>query len=90
MNQKLQKLLAINDVLAESSKIKETLFNELLDGATDDTIFLRRCRMISQLAGVESQLLKKIYQFDTDDINDYIVGTKNLINELHATASRNA
>jgi hypothetical protein len=90
MNQKLQKLLAINDVLAESNKIKENLFNELLDGATDDIIFLRRCRMISQLASAESQTLKKIYQFETDDLEDYKNGVAALISELRVVTSRNA
>jgi hypothetical protein len=90
MNQKLQKLLAVDDVLTESNKIRETLFNELLDSATDDIIFLRRCRMISQLASAESQALKKIYQFETDNLEDYKNGVAALISELKVVTSRNA
>lgn len=47
------------------------LEKELQEKASDPVIFKRRFRMLSQLTDYQSQIYKKIYNFDTEDLNDY-------------------
>jgi hypothetical protein len=61
----LQRFLQISD------KNKRRLMRELIDNATDDIITMRRFRMLEQLARFESQIINKIYHFETDDVADF-------------------
>ncbi len=90
MKHKFYKILAINCLIDESSKIKQELFNEILVHGSDSIIFMRRFRMLRQLSDFEEQMTNKIYQFKTNDHKDYMTGINFLIKELHTIASRNA
>jgi len=90
MNNKICKLASAKQFLEHSTKIKFQLFDELINGATNDIIFKRRFRMISQLDDFESQAIKKIYQFDSDNPEDYQQGLNRLLIELNNVTSRNA
>jgi len=54
------------------TEVREKLFTELVDDATDPTIFKRRLRMIRHVNMYQNQLIKKIEAFETDDVNDLI------------------
>jgi hypothetical protein len=67
---------------------KVTLQKELLARASDPTILKRRFRMIGQLAEYEAQIYKKIYEFSSDDVTDYVLATNDIIYELHSVTDR--
>jgi hypothetical protein len=87
---KYYQLLAINSLVKESARQKKLLFDELVESATDDVIFKRRIRMLTQLNQFESQLLKKIQNFKTEDVTDFVDGIDFMIQELNSITSRNA
>jgi hypothetical protein len=61
------------DIVGRLINNQRTLLEkELQEKASDPVIFKRRFRMLSQLADYESQIYKKIYNFVTDDVCDYI------------------
>lgn len=65
---------------------RAALQKELFELATDDVLLRRRYRMLSQLAQYESQIYKKIYQFHSNEINDYRDAVAIVIRELtHVT-----
>jgi hypothetical protein len=70
MNNTLFKLHLLNEFLSESQKHRQLLLDELIDNATDPVIKKRRFRMLSNLSTFEAVVIKKIFEFDTDDIND--------------------
>ena len=45
--------------------------------------------MIAQLADYESQIYKKIYKFNSSNINDYVEAVERIIMEVHDVVSRN-
>ena len=57
------------DVIAEE---KQRLRQEQIERAGDPIIRMRRFRMLHQLCDYESQMIKKIDQFQTDDLADLI------------------
>jgi hypothetical protein len=64
--------LSLIDIVGRLINNQRTLLEkELQEKASDPVIFKRRFRMLSQLADYESQIYKKIYNFDTEDFNDY-------------------
>lgn len=89
MKHKFQKLVLLKHLLDNSSTAKARLFDELIDTATDDNIYMRRFRIISQLNEFESQIIKKIYQFDTANTNDIVDGISLITQELKIIVSRN-
>jgi len=50
---------------------REKLIDELIDNATNDTLVMRRFRMIHELSSFESSMTKKIYNFQTNDVEDF-------------------
>jgi hypothetical protein len=44
--------------------------NELITYATDPVLYTRRLRMLEHLSEYESQILRKIQMFETDDVED--------------------
>lgn len=71
-NTKFFKIKLIKKLLDHTEQIRKMLFAELLDNATDPTITKRRLRMIRHLNLYESQLIKKIEDFQTTDPTDLI------------------
>jgi hypothetical protein len=61
----------LKDFLNETQKARQQLFNELVANATDPVVFMRRYRMLAQLSLLESQLIEKIYNIDTDCEDDF-------------------
>lgn len=51
---------------------RSKLLDELIAYSTDSVRYRRRYRMLRQLNELHGQLIDKIYQFDTDDINDFM------------------
>jgi len=90
LNHKFQKIVLAAELLEHSENAKKELLNELLELGTDDIYFMRRFRMLQQLADFESQIIKKIYQFNTDDDSDYLDISSILSKELLTVVSRNA
>ncbi len=49
---------------------RQKLLDELIDEGTDPVVVKRRMRMIANLSEYQSQIITKLMNFDTDDIND--------------------
>jgi hypothetical protein len=64
------KLNLTHSFLSECASLKQQLLDELIIYATDPIRRMRRMRMISQLCQYESQILQKIQNFSTDDVED--------------------
>jgi hypothetical protein len=69
-NIKYYKILLVNQFLQLTNQARTQLLDELAIYATDPTKYHRRFRMLTQLSQLENQIIKKIQDFETDDIND--------------------
>lgn len=69
---KFYKIKIIKKLLQKSSQAREQLLHELAVHATDPVITKRRIRMLKHLNLYENQLISKIQNFETDDINDLV------------------
>lgn len=69
-NIKLFKIKLIQNFLSASSEIRNQLLDELIIYATDPIKHMRRIRMLAQLSDYESQIVKKIENFTTDNPDD--------------------
>lgn len=81
--------LTMSDIvskLIESHRI--VLKRELQERASDPVIFKRRFRMLTQLAEYESQIYKKIYNFNTDDFQDYNLAMNLIVQEIQDVTNR--
>jgi|694.fasta_scaffold127222_3 hypothetical protein len=67
---KFYKIKLIKKLIAFVHEQRQILLSELITNATDPTIFNRRCQMLQQLNLYENQLVAKIYNFETDSIDD--------------------
>lgn len=75
MNEKFFKLRLLKQCLAESSQARETLFNDLVANASDLNLFKQRFETFTLLSQRESELIKKILEFETDDVLDFDIRT---------------
>jgi hypothetical protein len=75
VNEKFFKLRLLKQCLAESSQARETLFNDLVSNASDSNLFKQRFETFSLLSQRESELIKKILEFETDDVLDFAIDT---------------
>jgi hypothetical protein len=89
MNLKLHKIIVITKLSASVNCVRNGLLDELINFASDDNIFSRRMLMLHQLSEFESQAIKKILNFQTDNADDLIDGYNHLISELKMVASKN-
>lgn len=69
-NIKFYKIKIIKKILAKINQTRIQLFDELVVNATDPTIVQRRIRMLKHLNLYENQLILKIQNFKTNDIDD--------------------
>jgi hypothetical protein len=93
MNDTFYKLCMLQKFLTETQQHRQTLLTELVDNATDPVIKKRRFRMLSNLSTFEAVVIKKISEFETDDVNDLIESTIELTifkNELTMLLDRSA
>ena len=87
-NIELFKLELTHSFLCEAAVVKQQLLDELIIYATDPVRRMRRMRMISQVCSYESQVVQKIQNFSTDDVED--LQLSNFIQELHHVCNRSA
>lgn len=83
------KLVLVDTVKNYLDEHRKNLQTELYSMATDATLFKRRFRMLSQLAEYESQIYKKIYQFQGDTIDDYTTAVGTILAEIQYITNRN-
>jgi hypothetical protein len=86
LNVKFYKLRLLKKFLEQTSHARNILMNELIDNASDPTIYLRRVRMLKHLAQYERQIIEKIQNFDSDHEEDFceeivIAGLQNILNK---------
>lgn len=69
-NLKFYKIKLINQLLNYNHQVRSQLLEELVTNATDPIVFKRRLRMLRHVNSYENQLLQKIEDFETNDIED--------------------
>jgi hypothetical protein len=69
---KFYKIKLIKRLLEHTHQLRADLLNELTANATDPVVVKRRLRMLRHVNSYESQLLKKIENFETDDMQDLV------------------
>ena len=67
---KFYKIKLIQKIIKNTTECRNVLMQELVNNATDPTIVKRRIRMLNQLNLYENQLISKIQNFKTDDVDD--------------------
>ena len=90
INHKFYKLAAIQSLLQAAHRIELKLFEEMASFATDDIKFIRRARMLRNLAETKAQLLAKISNFETEEKQNYLDGIAQSIININQVTSRNA
>jgi hypothetical protein len=69
-NTKFYKIKIIKKLLTKINQARTQLLDELIVNASDPTIVQRRIRMLTHLNLYENQLILKIKNFRTNDVND--------------------
>ena len=82
------KLKLVQDTVQLVADARTKLLEELLIHASDPTIKMRRFRMLKQLSQFESQIIEKIWRFETDDHRDLL--QIKLLDEIRSVVSRDA
>ena len=82
------KLIVVDLVSKKINYHRTALHQELCELANDPVLLKRRFRMIAQLAEYESQIYKKIYEFSSSKVDDYVLATRRIINEIHHVTDR--
>jgi hypothetical protein len=80
LNTTVLKLNLTQQVLTECFQARQSLLDDLIIYATDSVIVKRRYRMLKQLSLYEAQILNKIYNFESTDIEDFSI--RNIKQEL--------
>lgn len=69
---KYYKIKLLKKLLEQTAQLRQELFEQLVVNATDPVVVKRRLRMLRQLNSYENQLMTKIQNFSTDDVEDII------------------
>lgn len=69
---KYYKIKLLKKLFEQTAQFRQELFEQLVVNATDPVIVKRRLRILRQLNSYENQLVVKIQNFSTDDIEDII------------------
>lgn len=88
INHVFYKTYLINRLQQHITVVREELLAEFTAAGTDTVVWMRRFRMLRQLAAWESQVIAKIYSFDSDSADDYLIDP--FVQELVTVTSRNA
>jgi chemotaxis response regulator CheB len=85
-NVKYYKIVLLKNFLEKTHQARMQLFDELAIHAIDPVIYKRRFRMLTHLNQYEQQIIKKIQNFDTSDVNDLTItplaqGLYNILNK---------
>lgn len=83
------KLVVANIASCYINQHRTALQQELYTKANDPVLLRRRFRMISQLADYESQIYKKIYNFQSSNTDDYFDTVNIIIGEISHVTDRN-
>ena len=67
---------------------KRKLILELQSQAQDPVIAMRRFRMLSQLSAYESQIIAKLWHFQTSSIDDYFLSLSTVMKEIEWIVDR--
>lgn len=76
------KLITFDIISYRIACCREKIQKELYQKAIDPILLKRRARMLSQVADYESQIYKKIYNFQGDDVSDYALAIQLVTNDL--------
>ena len=87
-NIKFYKILLLNNFLEHTNRARTQLLSELAVNATDPILYKRRFRMLAHLSEYENQIIKKIQDFETDDILDLSID--DIFNGLSIVLNKNA
>ena len=82
------KLKLVQDTVQLVADARTKLLEELIIHASDPTIKMRRFRMLKQLSQFESQMIEKIWRFETDNHRDLL--QIKLLEEIRSVVSRDA
>ena len=82
------KLKLVQDTVQLVADARTKLLEELIIHASDPTIKMRRFRMLKQLSQFESQMIEKIWQFETNNHRDLL--QIKLLDEIRSVVSRDA
>jgi hypothetical protein len=82
------KLVAANVFGCMINKHRSALHQELNDLASDPVLFKRRLRMLYNLSDYESQVYKKINQFESSNVQDYILALRQISMEIQHVTNR--
>jgi hypothetical protein len=89
INHSFYKTLLLDSVEKNVADARQKLINELITAGNDPVVWKRRVRMLSQLSQWHSDIVEKIYTFETDSVEDYQL-INSLWQELYIVTSRNA
>lgn len=81
--------MAAQTIIKRAARLRQQLVDEMITLAADDTLFLRRLRMLSQLSELEAQALGKLKNFDTERREDILDGMHRVLSELALCVDRN-
>ena len=82
------KLKLVQDTVQLVADARTKLLEELIIHASDPTIKMRRFRILKQLSQFESQMIEKIWRFETDNHRDLL--QIKLLEEIRSVVSRDA
>ena len=89
-NAKYYKIKIVKKFLTITNQARVNLLNELVVNATDPILYKRRLRMLEHLSQYECQILEKIRDFDTDDVQDFNVASQNILTNLQLILNKSA
>lgn len=92
INHQFYKTLLVNLLEEKVAPMKVMLLSELTELASDPVLWKRRFRMLKHLNEWHAQIIYKIYQFETNDVNDYASSSflETVELELKEITSKNA
>lgn len=90
LNTKYYKIKTIKKFLQETNQVRDRLMTELIVNATDPVLFKRRFRMLEHLCQYEQQIIKKLKNFETDEIEDFEIAHENIRTNLNLVLNKSA
>jgi hypothetical protein len=88
LNLKFYKIKILKNFLLHTNEARNQLLDELITNTTDPVLYIRRFRMLTHLAQYENQIIKKIQNFDTDNVEE--LELTSLINGLQIILNKSA
>lgn len=84
------KMVLLDQVSQLINSTRATIKQELLEKGTDPLLFMRRVRMLSQIARYEAQIYLKIYHFAADSLDDYQAAVPVIRQEIASVVNRSS